>query len=143
MNRPLPDLRKRFRDARKERSPIDAYDGSSILDVAFDSGWAGVAMAVAVVLFILVFLPLLGVALELVFLLLVFSSGILGRVVLGRPWRVEAVNLGDGERSVAYGVKGFCQAGRAAEELATSLAASGPPNRLSNGVQIAVRQAGG
>ena len=138
MDRPLPDLRKRFREAREEQSPIDGYDGSSILDVAFDSGWAGVAIAVAVVLLILIFLPLLGVAFELVLLLLVFSSGIVGRVVLGRPWTVEAVNLGDGERSVAYGVKGFRRAGRAVEELTTALAASGPPDRLADGVRIAL-----
>jgi hypothetical protein len=137
MDRPLPDLRKRFREAREERSPIDAYDGFSVLDAIGDSGWAGIAIALAVLLLIVVFLPLLGVAFELILLLLVFFSGIAGRVVLGRPWTVEAVNVSDAERSVAYGVKGFRSAGHAAGELAASLAASGPPARLSRGERIA------
>lgn len=143
MDRPLPDLRKRFREAREERSPIDAYDGFSIFDVVDDSGWAGIAIAVGLVLLVLIFLPLLGVAFELVLLLLVFSSGIVGRVVLGRPWTVEAVNLGDGERTVAYGVKGFRRAGRAVEELATALSVSGPPDRLADGVRIALPRPSG
>jgi hypothetical protein len=136
MDRPLPDVRKRFREAGSERSPIDAYDGFWTMDAIGESGWTGVAIAVAVVLFILVFLPLIGVAFELILVLLVFTSGLAGRIVLGRPWTVEAVNLGDSARSIAYGVKGFGKAGKAVDELATALAASGPPDRLSAGVRI-------
>jgi hypothetical protein len=136
MDRPLPDLRKRFRDAGSEQSPIDAYDGFWTLDAIGDSGWTGVAIAIATFLFILVFLPLLGVAFELVIVLLIFASGVASRVVLGRPWTVEAINLGDGARSAAYEVKGFGRAGKAVDELAASLAASGPPDRLSGGRRI-------
>lgn len=133
MDRPLPNIRKRLREAGGERSPVDAFDGFSALDVVGDTGWAGLAIAVALVLIIVIFLPLLGVALELIALLLLFCSGIVGRVVLGRPWTAEAVNLDHGERSLALAVKGFRGAGRAAGELATVLAASGPPERLPGG----------
>jgi len=134
MDRPLPNLRKRFRKAREEGSPIDAYEGFSALDFIGDSGWAGLAIGLAVLLFLVIFLPLLGVAFELIVLLLIFSSGIVGRVVLGRPWTVEAINLDDGKRSIAFGVKGFRKAGRGTEELTTTLATSGPPDRLSEGL---------
>ena len=140
MDRPLPDLRKRFRKVGKETSPIDAYDGFSALSVIADSGWAGLAIGLAVLLLIVVFLPLLGVALELIVLLLIFSSGIVGRIVFGRPWTVEAINVDDGERSVAFAVKGFRKAGRGVEELATALAAAGPPDRLSQDLQAVARQ---
>jgi hypothetical protein len=140
MDRPLSNLRKRFRKARKETSPIHAYDGFSALDVIGDSGWAGLALGLAVLLLIVIFLPLLGVALELIVVLLIFSSGIVGRVVFGRPWTVEAINLDDDKRSIAFGVKGFRKAGRGVEELATILAAGGPPDRLSEGSPDVARQ---
>ncbi len=65
--------------------------------------------------------------------MLLLGSGIFGRVILGRPWTVEAIDLDDGERSVAYAVKGFGRAGQAVEELSTALAADGPPARLTAG----------
>jgi hypothetical protein len=133
MDRGLPNLRERFRKNRDEPSPIDTVDGFHALDLLGDAGWAGLAIGAAIVLFIVILLPLLGVALELVFVLLLFSSGLIGRVVLGRPWTVEAIGLGDAERSVAYGIKGFRKTGRAVEELATALASDGPPERLSEG----------
>jgi len=133
MDRPLPSLRKQFRKAREERGPIDAYDGFSALDVIGDAGWPGLVLALVVLLLIVVFLPLLGVALELIVLLVLFGSGIVGRVVLGRPWTIEAINVDNGEQSVAFGVKGFRKAGRASAELAAALAATGPPARLSEG----------
>jgi hypothetical protein len=76
---------------------------------------------------------LIGVALELVLLLLLLTSGLFGRIVLRRPWTVEAIDLDDGERSLAFAVKGFGEAGRAVEELAATISASGPPEQLSSG----------
>lgn len=76
---------------------------------------------------------MIGLVLELLLLVLLLGSGIFGRVVLGRPWTVEAIDLDDGERSVAYAVKGFDRAGQAVEELSTALAADGPPERLTAG----------
>jgi hypothetical protein len=90
----------------------------------------GLAAVVVVVL-----LPLLGVALELVLLVLLLTSGLLGRVVLRRPWTVEAIDLDDGGRSVAFAVKGYRAAGLAVGELATTISASGPPRRLTQGTR--------
>jgi len=138
LNRGLPSLRKQVREAREERSPIDGFDGFMILDGATSGGWAGPAIAVAVLVVAIIFLPLLGIALELIVLAILFASGLIGRVLLGRPWTVEARNLDDGERSLAFGVKGFGAAGDAAEELASTISASGPPERLSAGERTAL-----
>jgi hypothetical protein len=136
MDRGVPKLRRRFRKSREESDGEEILDGLFLPDL-FDGGLAGlaivvVAAAIAIVV-VVVLLPLIGLVLELILLLLLLGSGIFGRVFLGRPWTVEAVNLDDGERSVAYAVKGFGRAGRAVEELAAALAAGGPPERLTRG----------
>jgi hypothetical protein len=66
---------------------------------------------------------------------LLLVSGLLGRVVLRRPWTVEAIDLDDGERSVAFAVKGYRAAGLAVRELATTISASGPPRQLAQGTR--------
>lgn len=86
----------------------------------------------AIVLFVIL-IPVLGVALELIVLFALIWSGLVGRLLLGHPWVVEARNLDDGERAVAYAVKGFRNAGRATRELSAAVAAGGPPERLSGG----------
>ena len=70
----------------------------------------GIAIGVALLVFIL--LPLIGVALEIVLLLMLLSSGIVGRVLLRRPWKIEAVNLGHPQRSAAFAVKGWVDQAR-------------------------------
>jgi hypothetical protein len=138
----MPSLRKHVREAKSERSPIDGFDGFAILDGASGVGWAGLAIGVAVLLLVVVFLPLLGVALELIVLSVLFVSGLVGRVVLKRPWIVEAIDLDDGERSVAFGIEGFRRAGLAVDELARSLSADGPPERLSAGERTVLPRPG-
>jgi hypothetical protein len=132
LDRGLPKLRRSFRRGRKEVEDSGLVDGA----VGFD-GLAGTAiMLIAVAIAaaaVLVLLPLIGIALELILLLLLFTSGLLGRIVLRRPWTVEAIDLDNGERSRAFAIKGFGDAGRAAEELAATISASGPPEQLTSG----------
>jgi hypothetical protein len=137
LNRGLPSLRKHVREAKEETAESGTLDGLMVLD-GFGGGWAGAAIAGTVVVAVLVLLPLIGIALELIVLAVLLASGLAGRVIFGRPWIVEARNLDDGERSVAYGVKGFRRAGEAVEELAGALSASGPPERLVAGERSAL-----
>jgi hypothetical protein len=130
LNRGLPSLRKHVREAKEERDTIDG--------VAFADGGVGLIVGGVVLVAAIVLLPVLGIALELIVLAILFASGLIGRVLLGRPWTVEARNLDDGERSLAFGVKGFGAAGAAAEELASTISASGPPERLSAGERTAL-----
>jgi hypothetical protein len=145
MDRGVPKLRSRFRKSREESRGDGILDGLFLPDV-FDGGLAGlailvVAAAIAIVV-VVVLLPLIGLVLELLLLLLLLSSGVFGRVVLGRPWTVEAIDLDDGERSVAYAVKGFRRAGQAVEELANAVAADGPPERLTAGERTTIPRPG-
>jgi hypothetical protein len=132
LDRGLPKLGKGFRRGRKEAEDSGFLDGilafEGLLGTAI--GLIAIVLAAAVVV---VLLPLLGVALELALLVLLLASGLFGRVILRRPWTVEAIDLDDGERSIAFAVKGFGEAGRAAEELAATISASGPPHQLTSG----------
>jgi hypothetical protein len=136
LDRPLPDLRRRFRQYREEAKDSDgSLDAFWVIDVA-DSLWVGIALAVVVILIVFLLLPLIGVALELILLLALLGSGIVGRVVLRRPWTVEAANLGDEMQSAAYAVKGWRRSGRAVDEIATAIQAAGPPAHIAEGIKV-------
>lgn len=126
---PVPRLRKRFSLGRDDVRAWDAVDGLFVADAVV--GWGAVGIALAVGVLVLFLLPLLGVALELVALLLLFGYGLFARVVLRRPWIVEAVDGGDGEERVAFAVEGWRDSRAALRELRTAIAAAGPPERLS------------
>lgn len=135
MNRPLPNLRRRFRENREEAVGESALDTVSAFDF-LDHPGAALAVAVVALLLFVVLLPLIGIALELIFLLLLLWSGIVGRVVLRRPWIVTAVDLDHPERSSAFGVQGWGRSGRAIEEVATAIVTGGrPPEGVSGGSQ--------
>lgn len=129
VERPVPNLRERWRRSRKEIDGEDVFDGFLVLDGSEGFGAIGIAIGIAIVLLIL--FPLLGVALELVVLLLVLVYGIFARVVLRRPWIVDAVVVDDAEERVAFAVEGWRDSSAALHELRTAIAAAGPPERLS------------
>ncbi len=135
VERPLPNLRRRFKANREEAAgsvewlPLDGFEGPTLL----------IAAVVVTALLVLVVLPLLGVALELIALLLLLASGLFGRVVLRRPWIVTAEKLGDPEERVAFAVKGWRDSREALRELRASIAAEGPPERLAHGEPLATR----
>lgn len=135
LDRPLPDVRKRFAEFREEHSGEDLVDGFWFVDLG-DSPWASIALAVFLVLLVIVLLPVLGIAFELVLVLLLLGSGLVGRVVLRRPWTVEAESLDGSERSASYAVKGWRRSGRAAIEVAKAIEVGGPPERIAEGVLI-------
>jgi hypothetical protein len=134
LDRPLPSLRERFRKNKEEREP--EADSAMDLGAGFDllSGtMTGVVIVGAVLLVVLVLMPLIGIALELIVLALLFGSSLVGRVVFRRPWTVEAVKVDDPQERVAFAVKGWRQSGQALSELRTAIPAAGPPERLTAG----------
>lgn len=135
LDRPLPDLRKRFREHREENSGENLLDGFWFIDTA-DSPWVGIALSVALILLVFLLLPLIGIAIELILIVLLLGSGLIGRVVLRRPWTVEAQNLDTAEHSTSYAVKGWQRSRRAATEIATAIEASGPPEHITEGVKL-------
>jgi hypothetical protein len=141
LDRPLPDLRRRFR-VNHDRVVDEGswFDGLMIPDFDLldfdDSPAAAIAIAIGALLLFLVLLPLIGVALELIVLLVLLWSGIVGRVLFGRPWVVVAANLDDPQRSAAFAVKGWRRSGQAMEELSRAISIDGPPESLISGEPI-------
>jgi uncharacterized membrane protein YbhN (UPF0104 family) len=140
VERPLPNLRHRFRRGQEEVKGEGVLDGLLVADAT--EGWAFLGIAIAVGIVILVLLPLLGIALELIALLLVLLYGLFGRVVLRRPWIVEAVDIEDVEERAAFAVKGWRDSSAALRELRGAIASAGPPARLSVGRPLATKPAG-
>jgi hypothetical protein len=140
VERPVPSLRERFRRGREEVDGEGVFDGLLVADAA--EGWGVVGVVIAVGVLILVLLPLLGIALELIALLLVLVYGLFARVVLRRPWIVEAAEIEDPEERVAFAVKGWRDSNTALRELRTAIEVSSPPERLSIGRPLATLRPG-
>jgi hypothetical protein len=139
VDRPVPSLREWFRRGRREVDGEDVVDGLFVAD-GFD-GLGAIGAAIAIGVLILVLLPVLGVALELVALLLVLTYGLFARIVLRRPWIVEACDVEDEEDRVAFAIKGWRASSVALRELRTAIAAAGPPERLTVGRPLATAPA--
>jgi hypothetical protein len=140
VERPLPNLRRRFRRGREEVKGEGVLDGLLVADAT--EGWAFLGIAIAVGFAVLILLPLLGIALELIALLLVLVYGLFARVVLRRPWIVEAVDAEDVEERAAFAVTGWRDSSAALRELRTAVATDGPPDRLTVGRPLATKPAG-
>jgi hypothetical protein len=128
LDRPLPDLRRRFRAGRNEELEDDVLGGLPGADWA--DGWPAIALTVAIILIVFVLLPVLGVALEVIALIFVLFSGVVGRLLLGRPWTVEARPDGGDGKKVEIPVKGWRRAGRVIAELTDEIRAGGDPQRF-------------
>jgi hypothetical protein len=125
LDRPSADFRQWFRAGRRERVEEGFLQGLWSADWA--DGWPAIALTVALILIVFVLLPLLGVALELIGVIFILSSGVVGRLFLGRPWTVEAVPRDGQGQAVQFPVKGWPRAGKTATELARAIAATGRP----------------
>ena len=134
-DRPLPSLRRRFRANREEA--VDNI-GSVVGVDGVDSPSALFGGVVVAALLVLVVLPLLGVALELIAVLFLLGSGVLGQLLLGRPWIVEAVP-DDPEGGAVYAVEGWRRSSQALRELRSSIAFAGQPEAVV-GRRLATRQ---
>jgi hypothetical protein len=138
MNRSLPKLWRRW---RRDRDDV-VRDSLRFLD--FADGLAGVVASLAIGLvfaaLLIVLLPLIGLALELGILLALLSSGLIGRVLLGRPWIIEAVNVERSERSAAFAAKGWQHSRRVIEELTTTIPALGLPTHVAEATPLLQKQ---
>ncbi|HYV14529.1 MAG TPA: hypothetical protein VE972_00725 [Conexibacter sp.] len=143
-NRPLPRPWRRWLRRDRESAdgsgwgagwtdPLDACSGA-------DDFLAGIALALAaavvVALLAFVILPLLGIAFELAVALALFGSGILGRVFLGRPWTIEAVNLDRVGETGTFAVKGWRRSRRMILDLAGAIQASGLPAQMPQAAEV-------
>ena len=135
LNRSPPKPWTHWRRNRKRKSDGDFVDtlAPEVLTGAADgpAGLAAVAAVIVVIaLFVFVLLPLIGIAFELALLIGFILSGLFGRVVLRRPWTIEAVSLDDPSRRSAFAVTGWRRSRRALAELAAAIETTGPPAAL-------------
>lgn len=139
LERPARTPRPRLRLPRRPTLE-DGLDAASMLpdpggfaDAADDPLTALALVLGAVLLGLLaafVLLPLLGVALELAVPLVLAGAGLLGRVLLGRPWTIEAVAVGAPAQRVAFAVPGWRRSRRALAALTAAIETTGPPSAL-------------
>lgn len=130
LDRPVPKLRRSLRDT--DDALESGLEVLSLPDLDDDSILLSIGIAIVVAILILILLPLIGIALELALLIALLSSGIVGRVLLRRPWTIEAINLDHPERSTAFAAKGWRRSSRAISELAATIPVSGLPRQLSD-----------
>ena len=97
--------------------------------------WAGdgvenaVLVVVGVLIVALVLVPLLLFGIELIVVGCVLAASLAGRVVLGRPWTVEARTLGPpgSERHLEWSVPGWRRSGKVIDAIAEDLTAGREP----------------
>jgi hypothetical protein len=68
--------------------------------------------------------PLVALTLDVILLAVVFTAGAIGRLVFGRPWRIEARTIGVPHRTREAYAKGLRGSREAIDELAAAIAAS-------------------
>ena len=134
-SRPFPRPWRRW--LRRDEKPsgtsgwwFDPFDACTVADDFLLGIGLAIAAAVVVALLAFVILPLLGIAFELAVALALFGSGIFGRVFLGRPWTIEAVNLDRAGERGTFAVKGWTRSRHAILDLAGLIQSSGLPERL-------------
>jgi hypothetical protein len=123
MDRRVPKVAERVKEYAPDLAIEGGLDGLWIAD----SLTATILLGVAIVLTVFVLLPVLGFAIELILLILILSSGVFGRIVLGRPWIVEARNLTKPGRPLEFPVKGWRRSGELIRQLVSALQATGVP----------------
>lgn len=113
-------FRRRRRDRRKGKDRW--YDNLDVADGCIDvEAIAFVVIAIVAVLLLVFFgWPLLLLLLDFLWLVAVLVLGVAGRVLLGRPWNVDAVGP-DGMRR-RWRVKGYRAAGQKVAEVGQHIA---------------------
>lgn len=117
-----PRLRKA--DETLDALDIPAPDGCAF--DALDDLFVGIAVVIAVVLFVLFVVPILVVIVELVLLAALVLLGVLVRVLLRRPWIVDARRMGTSLRH-SWKVVGWRASGHKIREVAGGIATGREP----------------
>lgn len=119
-------IRRRWAAIDIDKPEIRTYGLVSAWDFLIDLGLFGIAFAVlclvAVAVLIVVILPLILLAVEVVGFLALLVAGVGGRVLLGRPWRLEADADAPGpDTRFTWRVAGWRTSQEAIDEIAAGL----------------------
>lgn len=121
--------------------PGELLEGVELLSVGDDLAVLGVIAAalgalIAAVLLVLFVVPAVIFVIELLVVVLLVALGATGRVVLGRPWTVEARLLGT-DTSAEWKVRGWRASSAKVTEIARQIEAGHTPpttDGVTNGV---------
>ena len=122
-------LPRRWRGPRWRRTgdgidliPIDLAEGG------LTGALIGLAIAVGVVLFVVFLAPLLVLLVEILIAVVLVAGVVLGRVLLRRPWIVEARPANRATKAAfTWRVVGWRESGRVIEEVSGALASGADP----------------
>lgn len=128
------EVRRRWAPRRlrwRGRGSLDALDGADLASQGADLPVIGmVLVAVAIVLFavaaVLFVVPLVIFLVELVLVVTLVGLGLVGRVLLGHPWTVEARRLDTGD-AYEWKVSGWTESRELVAAVAAELRATGHP----------------
>lgn len=137
---PKPWTRWRRERTRSDDELAAGWLPEAVLNGVDSLGGLGFVIGAVVVLalLVLVLLPLLGIAFELAIAIGFVLSGLFGRVVLRRPWTIEAVSLDAPARRSAFAVTGWRRSRRALAALAATIETTGPPAALPEAESVAL-----
>jgi hypothetical protein len=121
---PWQRFHRRFRQTVRRADLADVGDAGCLVDVG-EGLVVGILVVLAVLLAAFVVLPLVVALVELVGLLLLLALAVPARVVLRRPWTVEA-RAGDGGL-LRWRVSGWRASGERCAEVAQLLASGVVP----------------
>lgn len=124
-------VHRRLRWRGPGRDALGALDGADFLGAGADLPVVGVILlVVALVIFavvaVLFVIPALIFLAELLIILVIVGIGLLGRILFGRPWTVEA-RPGDGGRCFEWQTTGWQASRQLVHSVADQLRVSGEP----------------
>jgi hypothetical protein len=122
-------LRRPVRDLDNLPDPDAAGCLGDAIGEALEAFFVAILAIVAIVLFVVFVVPVLIALIEVVLLLLLVLAGVAARVVLRRPWIVDARVRGDVGVPLSWKVVGWRRSGEVIQEVATQLAAG--PNVIA------------
>ena len=116
---------------RGKRGARDVLDGVDLLSLADDLPVIGVILAAVGLLLVAIFavmfiVPAIILIVELLIIGLIVGLGLTGRVLLGRPWTVEAQQV-DAGHSYEWKVSGWRASRNLVISIADQLCATGRP----------------
>lgn len=115
-------FRRRVRQMFRRAGDID---GGGCFDIGgIDDLVALLVLVVVAALVVFVLFPILVALLDVLLVALLTIVGVIGRVVFGRPWTIEAI--GDDESRYAWHVVGWRESKALVTELADRLRLGGP-----------------
>ena len=122
---------RRLRWRGSGRRAMDVLDGGDLVGMGADLPVVGVVLtAVALLLFavgaVLFIVPALVFVVELLVVVAIVGIGLVGRVLFGRPWTIEARRLDD-DRTYEWKVVGWSESRERIEAIAERLRGTGIP----------------